>query len=141
MPDLDSVLNNATSDETEIDFSEAVTFEALPKDRYRCVIEEIKPGTSKEGNPKLVWKLAVKGGPFDKRVLFAHLPTSGKGSGRLKSHLKALGVDVNSERITFKRAQFVGKEVDVDVDVQKDNDEFNEIKRILPVSASAALGL
>ncbi len=144
MASLDEVLNNATTDEVDIDFSSAVTFEPLPPGTYVLEIESVEPGRSKAtadaptGNPKLVWKFVVIGGEFEGRVLFRHSPTTGKGSGLTKDVLRALGVQgLDSPQVKFKMSTAVGQRVEADVVIQKDNEDFNEIKKLRPVAPAA----
>ncbi len=144
MASLDEVLNNATTDEVDIDFSSAVTFEPLPPNTYVLEIESVEPGRSKptadapQGNPKLVWKFVVIGGEFEGRVLFRHSPTTGKGSGLTKDVLRALGVQgLDSPQVKFKMSTAVGQRVEADVIIQKDNEDFNEIKKLRPVAPVA----
>ncbi len=148
MASLDEVLNNATSDEVEIDFSSAVSFEALPTGTYVLEIESVEQGVSKPkppatvGNPKLVWKFVVVEGAHTGRVLFRHSPTTGKGSGLTKDVLKALGVgDLDNPKVKFKMSTAVGQRVIADVIPQKDNEDFNEIKKLRPYVANAAAAL
>lgn len=145
MASLDEVLNNATTDEVEIDFSSAVSFEPLPENTYVLEIESVEPGRSKPtaesptGNPKLVWKFVVVEGDQTGRVLFRHSPTSGKGSGLTKDVLRALGVgNLDSPKVKFKMSTAVGQRVIADVILQKDNADFNEIKKLRAYAAPSA---
>jgi hypothetical protein len=145
MASLDEVLNNATTDEVEIDFSSAVSFDPLPPGTYVLEIESVEPGRSKptaeapNGNPKLTWKFVVVDGEHTGRVLFRHSPTSGKGSGLTKDVLRALGVQgLDSPQVKFKMSTAIGQRVIADVVLQKDNENFNEIKKLRPYVAPAA---
>jgi hypothetical protein len=148
MASLDEVINNATSDEVDIDFSSAVSFEALPKDRYLLEIESVESGMSKpkadapQGNPKLVWKFVVVDGEHAGRVVFRHSPTTGKGSGLTKDVLRALGVgSLDSPQVKFKMSSAVGQRVYADVQPQSDNDKYSEITSLYPYTPAAPVDL
>lgn len=136
IPSLDDIVAGASTDaaddgdDFEVDFSGAVDFEVLPKDDYLCEVLSVESGTSKQGNPKLIWTFVVTEGTHKNRQLKLHTNTSGKGSGRAKQVLKACGVTLDGERIRFKRAQVVGSSVKLAVDIQTDNPDFNDIRRV-----------
>lgn len=142
---LDAVLQGATTDEVDVDFSGAVDFSPLRKGRYPAVIESVEPGVSgpnskNPGAPKLVWKFVVIEGEYEGRVLFRHSPTTGKGAGLTKDVLRAIGVPgLDNPNIKFKMSTAVGQKVYLDVDFQKDNAKFNEITDVLPYAPAAPL--
>lgn len=147
MADLDSILETASSDDVVIDFSEAVDFDLLPDGDYSALIESAEQGKSKEGNPKIVWKFVIQSGPETAgkvagRILFRHTPITGKGAGLAKQVIKAIGGNVDGDRIQFKLSSAKGKGVVLVVGKQKDDPNFNEIKRVKPAAVGAsALGL
>lgn len=138
MPSLDEVLSNATSDEVDIDFSEAKEFGAVPAGTYEAVIEEAKPGVTgprskTPGTPKIAWRFKVtEEGPAKGRVFFLHTALKGEQSGRAKEVLRVLGVDVSGPNIKFKTSQAVGQKVTivVDKDDDPDSDWPNSVKRV-----------
>lgn len=147
MPDLDSILNNATADEVVIDFSESADFDLLADGEYTAAIESVEAGLAKSGGPKLVWKFVIESGPeaagkVEGRILFRHTPTTGKGAGLAKQCIKAIGGNADGDKVQFKMSSAKGKRVVLVVGKQKDNPDFNEIKRVKPALVGAsALGL
>src|SRR5713101_8798737 len=138
---LDEVIEGATSDEAEVDFSGAVDFEPLADGDYLFEIETIENGTSKPkppakfGNPKIVWKFVCLEDGAVGRVIFAHTPTTGKGAGLTKNILKALDIDVSEDKIKVKFSQLVGRQVILNLRRQRDKvtkelTDFNEIAKV-----------
>jgi hypothetical protein len=145
MASLDEVLNNATSDEVEIDFSSAVTFENLPDGTYTFEVEECEPSVSGEksknpGAPLLHWKFVVVAPEeFVGRVMHRHSPTNGKGSGLTKDVLKALNVPgLDDPKIKFKRSTAIGQQLVADVQPQKGDDQYVEMVNLRPLAAAKA---
>lgn len=137
MPSLDEVLNNATNDEIEVDFSAAVNFAAVPEGDYTAVIESVESGRTKptadnpEGNPKVVFRFkVVDEGPAKGRVFFRHAPTTGKGAGLTKEVLRAIGVPVDGDRIRFRLSQAVGAKLTLHVTLDESKDYPNEVKKV-----------
>lgn len=136
MASLDDVLADATSDEVEVDFSAAVSFENLPTGTYGFEIEECEPGASGEnaknpGAPLLVWKFVVIDGEHTGRTMFRHSPITGKGSGLTKEVLKAIGVpDLDNPSIKFKRSTVIGQKLTGDVRPQKGEDDYVELVKL-----------
>ena len=146
--DLNSIINNATTDEVEVDFSGAVDFTPLAPGTYDAVIESVEPGVSgpnskNPGSPKLIWKFVVTEEPYVGRVLFRHSPTTGKGAGLTKDVLRAIGVPgLDQPNVKFKLSSAPGKAVSLEVTIQADNPNFNEIKGVkaaAPAAPTAAL--
>lgn len=137
MPSLDDIVAGAGADEeVDLDFSEATAFEPLVKGRYAATIKDCVPGTSGAGNPKLTWTFVVTDAPYAGRQLMRHTPTKGKGSGLSKQVIKAIGQDTSQTSMKFRPSSAAGKEVLLDVDIQEDNPDFNEIKKVLPKPAA-----
>lgn len=123
-------------DEVEIDFSGAVDFDPIPDGNYTARVLKCEAGLSKSGNPKLAWTFGLTEDGFVGRQLIRHTPTTGKGSGLAKQAMKALGFDTQGDRVRFKPSAAVGKDCILVVGKQKDNPEYNEIKRVNPAAAS-----
>lgn len=135
--ELDDLLAESTGDDLEVDFSGASSgdFELLPNGDYTATVTEATPGVSKANNPKITVKWRIDGPTHEGRVLFTHPVTKGKGSGILKDTLRGLGFDV--EKLTKLNPQaLVGKQCIITVGVQKDNADFNEVKKFKPVPAA-----
>lgn len=137
---LDSTLARATKDEVEVDFSgarESGDFSPLTPGDYEAVVHSCEPGTSDSGNPKLVFQFKVTEDPYVGRILFKHVPTKGDGSGIARDVLSGLGFDTATMR-KFSPASALEKACVITVAIQKDNPDFNEIKRVK--SAAKATG-
>ncbi len=137
MSELDDILADSTGSDVAVDFSGAGDgdFEVIPDGEYLARVTEAKPGESKAGNPKIALRFEIEGPTHKGRVLFRHCPTSGKGAGILKDTLRGLGFDV--ETMTKLNPQnIVGRTGILVVGVQKDNADFNEVKKVKRVPAS-----
>lgn len=136
MPSIEEIVSGAVSnnDELEIDFSGAVEFEALDGE-FPARVLACTPDTSKSGNPMLVWEFALTQKPHEGWKRKAYTVTSGKGSGKAKQIIKAVGGNVEGERIRFRPSSAVGKDVILVLGPQKDSTEYDEIKRVRPASS------
>lgn len=136
---LDDVLSNATNDEVEVDFSAAVDFEAVPAGDYVAEIIEVSPTKAgeKAKNPgaplaKFVFKV-TEDGPAKNRQFFVYANLTGAGAGRTKELLRAIGVAVEGEKITFRLSQAVGQTVVLVVLNHGEDAEYpNEVKKVKP---------
>lgn len=139
---LDATLARATKDEVEIDFSgarESNDFAPLVPGDYDAEVHSCEPGTSASGNPKLVFQFKVtEAGPYAGRILFKHVPTKGDGSGIARDVLNALGFDTATMR-KFKPTEALGLACVLSVAIQKDNPDFNEVKKV-KAAAKAKVG-
>jgi len=89
----------------------------------------------------LTWTFAVTEGEHIGRQVKSYTVTTGKGSGRAKQVLKALGVDTAQVPCTFRVSQAVGRDVSLVIGIQKDRPDFNEVKRVNPpVAKNGGLG-
>ncbi len=143
MPSLDDIVNGADGglDEIVLDFSGAVDFDPIPDGTYEAKVLNVIANKSKGGNPKLEWTFGITEAPHIGRQMKRHTPTTGKGSGLSKQVLKALGVDTSATNVTFKPSQAVGQAISLVVGRQKDNADYNEIKRVNPpVAKNGGLG-
>ncbi len=142
MPTLDEIVAGAATgggggdEEIDLDFSGALDFEALPPGEYAARITECLPGVAaSSGKPKLVIKYTITEAPYVGRVIQSHLPTTGKASGKAKQVIKALGGDVTGDRIRFKPSSAVTRDVILVLAIQKDNSDFNEVRRVKPAAS------
>lgn len=130
---LDEVVQRAAAEtgSVPVDFGAARDddFGPVAPGTYEAVIEECRPSTSKAGNPTVVFRFRLVEDGVNGRVLFRHCPTSGNGAGILRSTLRGLGFDVDS-MTSFNPAEAEGIECRLDVGIQKNNPEFNEVKRV-----------
>lgn len=135
---LDDVVGAALDDEVEIDFSgarEGGDFDVLPAGNYDAVVESTDTGVSGSGNPKLVIRFKLENG----RVQFKHCPLRGEGSGITRDVLTALGVDTEGMR-KFNRKSIEGTPCVLVLGIQKDNPEFNEVKKVKPAAKRSVTG-
>lgn len=130
MPSLDDVLSNATSDDFEVDFSTALDFDPIDDGEYLAVLESVEPDVSASNNPIFIWKWKIReAGKYVGRPFITRTNRNGKGAGRTKQLLRALGVSVgDNERISFKGSQVRDQEAILRIGRQKDNPDFNEVK-------------
>lgn len=137
MNEFNEMLSNAVNDEVVIDFSGSTDFEPLPDGTFKATIVEATPVTSKAGNPclKFVFEIAHKGGVY-KRTRTA--PISGKGAGLAKEVLKAAGLNVEGTSMRLKPSSVVGKKVDVTIAPQKNNPEYQEIRKVTASTSGLA---
>lgn len=134
---LEDVLNNATNDEVEIDFSAAVDFEAVPAGEYVAEIISVEPTKASEkakvpGAPlaKFTFKV-TDDGPVKNRQFFVHASLTGAGAGRTKEVLRAIGVPVEGDKIKFRLSQAVGQVVTLVILNRGEDAEYpNEVKKV-----------
>lgn len=137
---LDDTLARATKDEVDIDFSgasESKDFSALVAGTYKAVVIACDPGTSGSGNPKLVFQFKVTETPYEGRILFKHTPTRGQGSGITRDVLNGLGFETASMK-KFKPSDALNIACVLTVGIQKDNPDFNEVKKVKAAEKSAS---
>lgn len=150
MSKLDELIESVTTDEFEVDFSEAVDFTPIVG-KFPVICTEVESGSSAEGNPTIVFKFDVTGGAYDSsdgrgpqpvkgRKLQKSCPKAGKGSGITKSVLKGLGQDVDSVNFKFKRASIVGQQAEAECVISDFNPDFTDIKKLRPLPESTELG-
>ncbi len=143
---LGALLEGATSDEVDIDFSAAVSYEPL-NGEFPVVVTAVETGTSGEGNPKIVFKFDVTDGIDGNgksavgRKLRKDCPTTGEGAGITKSVLRALGYEVDDEHVRIRMSKVVGLEAIAVCATSKLNPEFTDIKRLKPYVEGDDLGL
>lgn len=146
MGQLDELINQATSDEVEVDFSAAVSFDPLTGE-FPVVVTAVESGVSGEGNPKVVFKFDVTAGVDGNgksavgRKLRKDCPTTGEGAGITKAVLRALGFDVDSEHVRFRMSQALGLEAIAVCRKSKLNEDFTDIVRLKPYVETSPLGL
>lgn len=143
MPSLDDIINGTAGDTDEVvlDFSGAVDFDPIPDGAYAAKVLNVVSGTSKAGAPKLEWTFGITDAPHVGRQIKRHTPTTGKGSGLAKQVLKALGIDTSDPTVRFRPSQAVGEAVVLIIGRQKDNQDYNEIKRVnAPAASNGGLG-
>ncbi len=144
--DLSEMMEQATADSVEIDFSTAVDFTPL-EGEFPFKIEEAVPGVTGikskvPGSPKLTIKCVVIAGEKQGRKAQKDLPLSGEGAGITKQALSALGIDpdeVATEGLKLSRivgARFIGV-----CQKSKFNEDFTDIKRIKPYVESEEFSL
>ncbi|HXJ69369.1 MAG TPA: hypothetical protein VNM39_10720 [Verrucomicrobiae bacterium] len=147
MPEtLEDVLNNATNDEVEIDFSGAVDFAPVPAGEYDAVIKTVEPkaaGASAKnpGAPLAKFEFVVtEEGPAHNRHFFVYASLTGAGAGRTKEILRAIGVPVEGDKIRFKLSNAVGQPVRlVILNLGEDAEYPNEVKKVKPFVAKAGV--
>ena len=77
---------------------------------YEVTVEEIKDGTTQNGDPKVDMKLSVKG--FNHQFVFDTITLfdkSNRGHGLTVHKLKCLGFAVDRSKINFDSDELVGK--------------------------------
>jgi|FLYL01.1.fsa_nt_gi hypothetical protein len=129
---LRGTINNALNTEVEVDFSAARDgdFSPITPGKYRAKVVKAEAGTSKEGNPKVVFQFEIADGEeFAGRIFFKHCPTRGAGSGILRDTLRGLGFDVDG-MTKFNPADAINREANITVRFQKGSDEFQEISKV-----------
>lgn len=140
---LDDTLARATKDEVEVDFSgarESQDFSPLLPGDYEAEVHSCEPGTSASGNPKLVFQFKItESGEYAGRILFKHVPTKGDGSGIARDVLNAIGFDTATMK-KFKPTEALGLPCVLAVAIQKDNPDFNEVKRVKPAAKASKVG-
>ncbi len=141
---LEDVLNNATNDEVEIDFSAAVDFAPVPAGNYVAVIKSVEPvkaGASAKtpGAPLAKFEFVVSDeGPAKGRHFFVYASLTGAGAGRTKEILRALGVAVEGDKIKFRLSQAVGQSVLLVIAFNEGAEYENEVSKVKAVPAVAA---
>lgn len=138
MSEFNDMLSNAVSDEVVIDFSGATDFEPLADGDYQATITTCEPTTSKAGNAclKFVFEINSKGTTYQRTRT---APITGRGAGLAKEVLKAAGLNVDSPTLKLKPSSVVGRKVTVTIAPQKNNPEYQEVRKVRP-AATASLG-
>ncbi len=136
--DFTSLIDQATDDTVDLDFSEAVEFGQFTASNVLAVVSEAKRGTTKAGAPKIAWQFTIIEGEHSGRKLFRHTPTTGKGAGLAREVIEATGCEVPDPkgRLRISLSDAVGREVRIDVRPQKDSDDFNEVVKVRPANRS-----
>lgn len=97
-----------------IDFSEVDEvrdFVAVPEGEYLARIAEVRPGTTRDGNPRWGLRLVVADGDYAGRTAaWDALVWSERGLPRVKEVLRLLGFDV-SGRVEVEPADLQGREL------------------------------
>lgn len=137
MPSIEEIVSGAITggggnEEVDLDFSGAVEFEALNGEYPARVLSCVPDKGKKSGAPLLVWEFALTEGARAGWKRKTWTVTTGKGSGKAKGVIKAVGGDVSGDRIRFKPSSAVGKDVILVLRPQKDNDEYDEIVKVKP---------
>lgn len=128
--------NNLVLNLNNVDENKIGGFEAMPKGKYECVVEDVELTTSKAGDPMVKWTFQVTHEDYAKRKLFNYnLLTKDFGVAMLKKTILACGVDVDFGN--FDVAEFcetgdaIGLPLMVTVGVQNYNGEKrNNVKDV-----------
>ena len=119
-------IKEALEDEIDVDFSgagEKKDFGPIDPGRYTFEVVECEPGVSKEGNPKVTFKVKIAAGQANAgRTFFKHCPTSGAGSGILRDMLEALGMPASK----FRPKDALGRQLSLEVRMQPGSDTYQE---------------
>lgn len=143
---LKDTLEKAMNDEVDVDFSGASEgFGLITNGEYEFECTSGEPGTSKEGNPKVVLKLKiVEAQEHAGRTFFKHCPSTGAGSGILKEAMEAHGVVLDPKSGKLKPSAFVGRRCLGTVRVQPGDAEGRQevvfLKPVKKMSATRAAG-
>lgn len=104
-----------------LDFSEAVEFnsEPVPSGIYACTIDASKADEVKQGQkaPYIILLYEITDGEYEGRKIVDRMMLAGKGAGRTKGLLRALGMynDDDGEQVPFNFMELHGIEVKVRV--------------------------
>lgn len=134
--DLDE--DSLTLDLDAID-EKAATFQPLPRGTYEAFIEEMNLKKSQAGNPMVEMRYRVKGGEYDKRLVFDHFVLNNEiGKARLKTMLTVLSF---SQGGTFDLRKFVdeGEAVGTNIRIKlnitnRGGQKNNQVQEIMPAS-------
>ena len=127
-------------DNLMVDFNdvEDVSFEALPKAVYPCIIADCEfTHSQSSGNPMWTLQLEVSDGEYAGRKLYSHLVFAGAGLpitkrqlGRIAPDIIAQAFDPSDEDIV---AQMLGLEVKAKVTVRKyQGEDRNNVADLFP---------
>lgn len=115
--------------------------EPIPDGWYKLLVEDIQthkdgvPLKSSSGEPKITWRFRVAEGPRMGRTLFVSTNVSGAGVFAVRRILKAFhGGDLAKGPVQITLSNYRGRHVWGYVGVQKNNPQYNEIKKYLPES-------
>lgn len=106
------------SAELVVDFSEAVSFDPIPKGWYGATISEARPGMSQASNRKISLVVEITSGEDEAaigRKLFDDLVLEGKGTWKTKQMLEAVFGPSDGEQMRLKPSDLIGAEVEVRV--------------------------
>jgi len=90
--------------------------------RYRVVVEDAELDKSRAGNDMVNLWLRVVGGDFDSATIVDRLTMTEKSMFRVVGFMQAVGLATPKKRIRINIRQFVGKQLEVDVE---DGDPYN----------------
>lgn len=100
-------------DFTEVDDVES--FLSIPEGNYYCRVAEVRPGQTREGEPRWSMRLEVTQGDFAGRTAaWDSLSWSERGTRRAKYVLSRLGFEVDRP-LNLEPADLVGREVVVEI--------------------------
>ena len=141
MSELDGILAAGNQEETfTVDFSGASEDNdfstPLAAGEYAAVVEKVETGTSKAGNPKIVWVFKVTEGARKGKQVWGHYPTTGN-TFRNKQVLSALGVDGPN----FSKAQVLGKAVTLVIGDPEEDSGFDNLERVKAASPASLSAL
>lgn len=150
MPSLDDILDEA-ADAVELDLSGSVDFDDVPNGTYVAKLTKAEPGKSKADNPVLKWYFdvaAVLSVDNDEPApaVGSKLPIitsnlDGKAAWKTKKIIKALGFTVDassSAKVKFSPSAAIGRTLQVVVQQQKDNAEYQELTGFAPYTGTVS---
>lgn len=118
-------------------------FEPL-RGEFRARVLSCTPDKGKKPphNPLLVWEFVLLDKPHEGWKRKTWTVTVGKGSGKAKSLIKAVGGSVEGERIKFRPSSAVSKDVILVMRPQKDDEgvesqEFDEVAKVKPAAPAS----
>jgi hypothetical protein len=136
------VFDNGDGLVVNLDNVQAMSFEALPKGNYPCVVDEATFGNSKSsGKPMISLKWKVFEGDYKGRILFQHLSFSPGALPGTKANLLQLDSELfvgpfNPQQIVDSGALLGRKHVlKVKVDEGQNGDPSNQVQKILPYTS------
>lgn len=129
--------------------------EPLPEAWYKLLVEDILtakdgvPLKSQSGEPKVTWRFRVAEGPRTGKPVFVSTNISGAGVFAVRKILKVFHGDMPKGPVTITWANYRGQYVWAYVGLQKNNPQYNEIKKyqsinnpppgVIPAGAGAAV--
>lgn len=81
--------------------------------RYRVQIEDMEPGETAKGDPKITAYMRIMGGEYDGKTLVDTLTLTEKAMFRMVALMEALNIPTPRKRLSIPESKFIGRTLDV----------------------------